>query len=324
VPVKKIAVQDRGSYQLVVGGAGELGDLIDDFAETLGLAAEGWEAGLGEQVIRNKIKRLLIDFNKNEVAHYPPPYDKLLEFIICLKDKNAPDIHLWKASATGLRVVTDFALIGRGEDFYKPQVERLYRPDLSMPQAFLLGTYVLLQAKETINSIGGPIHSIGASPQEIFPVSPDLVQDLEQRVTEFNEALTQLVLACPDVSLRPVDFESLLKDFEARVMQLRAKYLGYAATALLDRVENDPNFKREPMPSVPPDTLISRGADGQAFILSPEETRAYILGAANPLTPPDFEEDIDADILDAVNELMPFDLEEENPPPDSQTVEEHD
>jgi hypothetical protein len=292
VPVRKLSIQECGNYQLVVGGAGELGDLIDDFSESLGWATSAWDASLSEQVIRLKIKRLLIDFNKNEVANYPPPYEKLLEFVICLKGKCSPDIHLWKTSGTGLRVVTDFALVGIGEDFYKPQAERLYRSGLSMPQAFLLGTYLLLQAKETINSIGGPIQSIGVTENEMFLVSPSLVQDLEGRVSTFNEALTQIVLACPDVSMYPDEFNNLLESFSERVMKLRAHYLGQAATTLLDRTLNEPDYTSDHYPTVPPGQLIARGPDGTPEVLSQEETQIFLNELQSAVTPlPESEEE---------------------------------
>jgi hypothetical protein len=127
VPVNKIEIQDSDSshYELAVSGAGALGDLIDDFTESLGWAVKSWEAGLGEQALRLKIKRLLVEFNKNEVAHYQTKEDKLLEFIICIRDKGTTDIHLWKTSNTGMWVVRDFALAGIGEDFYKAQAKKV-------------------------------------------------------------------------------------------------------------------------------------------------------------------------------------------------------
>ena len=84
--VDKIGPTQSGNYDLVIGGAGQPGGLIDSFTEDFTRAVGGWPAHLDEQAIRVKIRRLLLDFYREEVSLDPsPPNEKRLEFIICVK-----------------------------------------------------------------------------------------------------------------------------------------------------------------------------------------------------------------------------------------------
>lgn len=252
VPAEKIAIQNPGHYQLVVGGAGERGNLIDDFVETLGVCAAGWEAGLNEQALRLKVKRVLKEFHDNVVSSEPASDEaKWLEFIICLKDRNSPNIYLWRTGGTGLKTVTDFALVGLGETFFISQVKKLYRPDISMPQAVLLAIHVLSNAIETITDIGGPTRIIGVRAPGMFPVEQAEVQALEQRVAAFNQTLAALVLACPDISISQDKFIELIGELAERLAILREYYMNRESAALFNRVFYDKEWKGEQYMKIP-------------------------------------------------------------------------
>ena len=55
------------SYELMIGGAGNLGGLIDDFAENFSRVVAGWPAALSEQEIRNALRRVLLKYHTEEL-----------------------------------------------------------------------------------------------------------------------------------------------------------------------------------------------------------------------------------------------------------------
>jgi hypothetical protein len=172
-------------------------------------------------------------------------------------------------------VVPDFALAGIGEDFYKPLVTRLYGSGVTLTQAVLLGIHVLSQAGETINSIGGPSQLITVRRGGMTLVESGHVKDLERRTSTFNEALGELVLACPDTSIQNDEFQDLLKNFGTRVMQLREEYLELAITEILDRLASDPQNSMSPYPTTPGGMLV-RGEDGKGKLIPPDQIEAFL------------------------------------------------
>jgi hypothetical protein len=153
-----------------------------------------------------------------------------------------------------------------------------------MTQAVLLGVYLLSQAEETINEIGGPTQIITVRKFGMTLVEPNHVQDLEQRTATFNEALTKLVLACPDLSIRNDEFRDLLAGFEKRVMQLREQYLELALIEELNIVQRDPHKSSQPYPITPGGMLV-RGSDGKPELIPPEQIESFmaLLPAAKKL-----------------------------------------
>jgi hypothetical protein len=254
MPVVKLAVQDDASahYQLAVGGSGDLGNLIDDFVESLGLAVLGWKAGLSEQAIRLKVKRLLIDFHNNEVkAEQVPDEQKQLQFAICVKDKHSPGIYLWRTNGPGLTTVRDFALVGIGEMFYKSYVERLYRTGISMHQAVLLGLHAIASAKETLSSVGGETRVIVVRDTGMKPLDPVWVHQHEDRVHIFNVALSKLILDCPDTSIPPDKYKEIVLKFADEAIEMHDHFMAQEAMLSIARALADPKHHHDAYPIFP-------------------------------------------------------------------------
>jgi 20S proteasome alpha/beta subunit len=288
VSVDKIAPSEVGEYELVIGGAGNSGGLIDDFTENFARSVESWPAGLSEQDIRLKIRRALFEFHRDEVAYFPAaPDDKRLEFIICiqpnLKKKiggtidynNLPNPFLWRTDGTSLVTVRDYALLGFEDAIYKHEVKRLYTPQIAMAQAVMLCVNLLSMAKATSNYIGGETQLITVRVGGMTLVDSSHVSNLEQRTATFNQALAELVLACPDLSIRNDEFQDLLTNFGKRVMQLREQYLELALTEELDAIQRDAWQSTRPYPATPGGMLI-RGSDGKPELIPPEQIEGFI------------------------------------------------
>ena len=94
VRVEKIKPQDAGEYQVVIGGAGD-GSLVDGFTDTFVERVAQWQGKLDGLEIKTRIKQLLHDYHRNEIALSRAfEDDKFLSFVICVKHKEDTAIFL--------------------------------------------------------------------------------------------------------------------------------------------------------------------------------------------------------------------------------------
>lgn len=95
VSVDKIAPQRIGNYDFIIGGAGD-GPLADGFAEALVDQIETWEPGYEGGTLKDKIRKVVLDYHGHEVALCPVA-ERDIHFLVCLKQANNPaaDVHLW-------------------------------------------------------------------------------------------------------------------------------------------------------------------------------------------------------------------------------------
>lgn len=225
VSVNKIAPIEAGKYQVIIGGAGELGGLIDTFTDDFVRAVNGWQRGLDEQAIRTKIRQLLLNFHKEEVSLYPPPSDKRLEFIICVKDKQSPNAFLWQTDGSGVQSIQNWALMGWDAPLYKYELGRLYRPDLRTEKGVAVGIFLFSLAKATSNYIGGDTQIIIVDRNGMELRGQNEVRQREEHVKEFNNAVAQIVLACIDKGIDIKTFDELVEEFGHRALELRDQYI---------------------------------------------------------------------------------------------------
>ena len=88
VQVNKIQPQDAGNYQVVIGGSGD-GPLVDGFTDGFIEQVTLWESKLTAPTMKGKIRNLLHDYHRNEIALSAAfEDDKHLSFVICVKPKD--------------------------------------------------------------------------------------------------------------------------------------------------------------------------------------------------------------------------------------------
>jgi 20S proteasome alpha/beta subunit len=222
VEVKKIQPRDAGQYDLIVGGSGNIGDLIDGLTGAIERSVSHWQAGVDQESGRQQLERILLAYHARQVALYPAGDDeKELKFIVCVRDKQSGTIHLWKTSGTSALSTEEYALIGWDEAIYKHQVKQFYRPNLSLAQTVLLGIDLISIGIKTSNYIGGPIQVIVARKEGVWADYPEDVKRLEERIERFNEELGRFALACLDVSMPDADFDKVLARFQKQIVLLR-------------------------------------------------------------------------------------------------------
>jgi len=114
VSVDKTAPQDAGEYQVVVGGSGDYGSLIDGLAENLVEEVRTWEGNLGIKRIKSEVRGIVKDYYDDEVASFPLQQgdNKEMRFIFCLRRKTDGSILLWELNGTAMTTVSTYSLIG--------------------------------------------------------------------------------------------------------------------------------------------------------------------------------------------------------------------
>jgi hypothetical protein len=244
VTVDKLLPTEAGAYQLVIGGAGNVAGLIDGFVDDFLPFVSSWPAGLSEPEIKLRIREFLLAYHRNEVQYDPgTPDDKRLQFLFCIKSKLSQDVGLWQSDGTGLQRITDYALIGIDEMIYKHEARKFFSMEMSIYQTVLLAINLFSLAKTTSNYIGGSTKIITVQQWGLCLNHPEDVIDLEDGMNQFNKALSELVLACPDLSISSDEFEVKLTTFQTRAAELREYYLKKYVVAFWKRSLTDPNYK---------------------------------------------------------------------------------
>jgi hypothetical protein len=254
VPVNKIDKLDLGNYWGVIGGAGNEGGLIDGLVDILADRIKAWPVGLPESAMKDNVRFILADFYSREVKLFCGNAEpEKIELIICLKDKAAEEVFLWRTDKTVLFPVDDVSAIGYESAIYENEGKRLYgkggRPWTA--RAVALGVHLLAFGKDTSDWIGGDTRVIIANESGMARYEREDVEILEERAQKFREALAELTLALPDVTVTEGSFIEILGGFEERVLALRGYYLRRLAQSLAQQIgTGETDIRGElPMPS---------------------------------------------------------------------------
>lgn len=233
VEVDKLDKRDAGGYDLIVGGAGNTAALIDGLSRAIEGNVQRWPSGLSGDEAEARLSTILLAYHSRQIALYPAePDEKRLRFIICARDKDSKQIHLWKTDGTTIEPVTTYALMGWEDAAYHYEVEWLYYPRLWTVQAILLGIHLFTVASNS-QYIGGDTQVIVINPEGVRVESPADVHVLEERIRGFNEKLARLILACPDGTINHASFMEMLAVFEDEIVRMRMNYLGQTGAAAL-------------------------------------------------------------------------------------------
>jgi hypothetical protein len=270
VTVDKIKPRDAGNFDLVVGGSGNIGALIDGLANAIERNISHWESGFTEEAGRQQIERVLLAYHAKQVSLYPAKDDeKELRFLVCIRDKATSQIHLWKTDGTTAETVSDYALLGWQEPAYDHEVKWLYRKGFWVAQAVLLGVRLFTISRNSLY-IGGPTQVIVVRDNGMHLQNPKNVELLEERAESFSHALARVVLACPDGSIHQGEFKALFAVFEDEVFKLRDYYLNKTASLLINRALGDPRDLTDAYSPLPPHTIVARKPDGRVLVFSGE------------------------------------------------------
>jgi hypothetical protein len=137
------------------GGAGNTAALIDGLANAIEQAVSKWPESLDEESARSRLERVLVAYHARQVRFYPVDDDhKLLRFVVCIRNKLAQEVYLWRTDGTTVERVEKYALIEWEEALYDYVVRRLYQHNITTPAAVLLGIHLFTVAYNSLY-IGG-------------------------------------------------------------------------------------------------------------------------------------------------------------------------
>lgn len=257
VTVDKIEPRDAHLYDLCFGGAGHIGELIDALGNAIEREVSGWQKPVSEEEARMLLENVVILFNARQVDAWPAlPDEKVIHFIVCLREKQSGRIYLWKLAGSTIERLKDHDMIGWGEPLYKYEAKRLYRHVTDATTAMTLGLHLLSFGKATATSIDKPFQVIGVSPTLGMWIEPqEAVEELETKVRGVNETLSRLITLAPDVNATEERFNDAMRLFEQEILGLRehTKSVSVSASASISASPSpgfDEPYTWHPMTSV--------------------------------------------------------------------------
>jgi hypothetical protein len=214
--VKKIEPRSTDKYDIVIGGAGNTGALIDGQVEAIVRSVRRWRMpDISEAEAEIRIGSVLSSYHQNFIVPFQASAeDKHLQFIVCLRSKQSGTFYLWKIDSTVISPIDRYWLIGWHDGIYFYETEWLWRPDLTVSHAALLGIRLLSIAKHNPN-IGEDTRVLAINNAGVTePYSETDIQALEQRFAELDNQIAGLILGCTDLALPARELIARFRNFE--------------------------------------------------------------------------------------------------------------
>ena len=251
VSVNKLDPRRAGDYEFVVGGSGD-GDLVEEFTTSLTESIIHWPRFNDDTSARRAIKRVLINFYREDVAaSHATDDDKRLSFLICLKHKDDGNVSLWRTSSVSVKRAGDFELVGWEEPIFWHEAARLYQPNWISNHAMLLGIHLFAIAKVTSNVVSGDTKVILARDNGIRVIDSGDVKDLEEMLRTFNKMVDELRLILPNMSIPFDEFRVYVLDFKDKVIEMHQSLLGRSVEQSISQALANPNWTGDPYPKIP-------------------------------------------------------------------------
>lgn len=250
----KIRPKRCGNFDLAIAGSGNNGDVIDGAVGQLhDTVTEAKITKLPE--LKRLMQGVLLEFRKEEAGSYSRS-DLDFRLVICARSIEPEAVEAWTTRASHLEAIPDdppYALLGWEERLYHHELARAYPEPRSLMQATILGLHILSLAKQTSRYVDGPFHVVVAQPGGMWREDKAVVSELEQRLSLFAPMLADLLLSCPDTTLKSKDFMDKLREFEATLIQLRADYIQAEGERFLQGASGK---KKNPLPHL----LLPKGS----------------------------------------------------------------
>ncbi len=222
VTVDKIEPRNAGAYDLIIGGSGNFGPLIDRLAEVIEKEVSTWPAGLDEDSCKERVELVSSAFHTSHVDPYQASdEEKDMSFLICVRDKSSSQIHLWRLDEVSAKTISTYDVIGCGESLYKYEANKLYGDGVNASQAAMIGLHLLSLGKATTHYIDAPFQVLTAHKDGILIENPQRIAALEEKVRETDQAHDNLLRSAYDVAASPDSIERALMQFGDEVRSLR-------------------------------------------------------------------------------------------------------
>lgn len=222
----KIKPKKCGNFDLAIAGSGNNGDAIDvAVGEIHDAVTQASITQLPE--LKTLIQSTLRKFRSDEAKAYSRA-DLGFRLLICARSIEPQAIEAWTTTGSQLEPIPEdppYVMVGMEEQLYEYELKRAYPEPRSLVQATILALHVLSIAEQTSRYVESPFRVVVMQPKGMWSEDKAVVSELEQRLGVFAPMLTDLMLACPDTTMKSKDFLEKLSVFERELLQLRADYI---------------------------------------------------------------------------------------------------
>lgn len=259
------------NFDVVVGGSGENGHLLDGFVQRLRDELETNPPSPPTIAsMKTFIRSHLLDFIKNEISMFPRTQQSM-RFAIGVHSHEPQDFEIWQSKGSRLSRIDDYALIGWDEEMYEHTAQRLYKPSLKLSQIIPLAIYLLEIAEDTSNYVKRPFSvAVITKDYPIFLEHSKAISDIEQMTRLYTAQLENMLLTCADTAMSSKEFEQKFREFQDTILQFRLEWFE-AAVKRQTLGFFSGRWPDMPYQITPPDTVISVAADGKYFAREDEE-----------------------------------------------------
>jgi hypothetical protein len=267
----KIKPKRCGNFDLAIAGSGNNGDAIDAAVGEIHDAVT--QAGIARlPELKTFIQSTLRKFRKDEARAYSRA-DLGFRLLICARSIEPQAVEAWTTTASQLQPIPEdppYVVLGWEERLYLHELERAYPASRSLMQATILALHVLSIAKQTSRYVDRPFHVVVTQPSGMWFEDKAVVLELEQRLGIFAPMLADLMLACPDTTMKSKDFLEKLSIFERELLQLRADYIQAEGDRFLQGASGK---KKNPLPHLllPKDSIAHFRVENGRLVLDVDE-----------------------------------------------------
>lgn len=237
--VQKIAPMRIGDLQVIIAGSG-IGSLIESFVSRIERLSP--ERISDPASLRETIEGELVNFYARDVATYSASdgEDKEQKFVIAaqwprvknLDPQVTPWCGAWATNHCTLNPITAYALAGVEDALYNHVAESLYRSGMSIEQAILAATRVVVVGAQTSSYIREPISVVVITPSGTWMESPGYITQLKSALETYEERLNRILLECADTTISVAKLEKSLAEFSEIVLTLHREHIDKVAQGL--------------------------------------------------------------------------------------------
>lgn len=218
----KISKYETEWCQAGFGGSG-FGKIADMLVERV---KEEMDKGYNSLYkIRKAIRRTLLHAYDTEIKQLPyADENKVVDLLIALRPKKEQGVTLLTTHCAVDSEIHTYEIIGAGERL-RHVAENLYRSDLPIGQAVLLGVHLVSLAKKYIEGVDGDTDVLILTSDGRISLERRQFSQMQERYFEqFNEALKDLMLSVPDTNIPTKEINKKLAAFAKDIKDLRKRY----------------------------------------------------------------------------------------------------
>ena len=270
--VPKITPINVSGYQLVIAGSSRNATLIEMFI----IRAERRFANDIEGANINRALLLLEDelakFYTNDV-----PQGESIELFIAASCPATKEYKVWISYYHILKELVDVELVGWDEPLYRVTASRLYRKDMTLPQAILAAVYVLVVGEESSNYIKGPFSLAVVKENGIWIEDSSYIDDLKKRLKTLEEHTNTILLACADTSIYSPILQNTIAQFAATAKSLHEQYIEKAVAQSLIQGGGG----NDAVSKVPPGIMVEILSSGKYIVHHDKDGRVEMVKRVN-------------------------------------------